>query len=167
MDKVYKLADDILVRIINDWAAKLFLVVYIAMLAFAAHIGAVSRPPETTTVVDCTTLLHEDTQPVESSPVPTELSVFDQVLYHNALARSMPIDQSCYDPKTRLWFVHSIRDENDENWGKGWYYSSHDDLNVLTIGNGTLSLTNSDDVFNVKITPDVTGLNCQQHIPSV
>ncbi len=88
----------------------------------------------------------------------------DEAQYHSALARSLIIDQSCYDTITELWFVHSIKDENG-TWPIGWYVEPHDNIETLTLGNGTLALTDTDSIFNQEIDPDVTGLSCQNHTP--
>lgn len=104
-------------------------------------------------------------QPQQPDHITSE-EVKDQV--HAALGRGLRIDQSCYDPGTDLWLVHAreLPEEDADSegvWEEGWYYQDTDDIAVLKLGNGSMSITNPGAIFNTKIDPDITGLECKQH----
>lgn len=83
----------------------------------------------------------------------------------DALARALPIDQSCYDKDTNFWIIHSVKPKDDDDWPEGWYYELDDLIEVEILGNGTWALTDTNSLFNTPIYPDITGLNCKSHIP--
>ena len=102
----------------------------------------------------------------QSKPITSfSLSYTDEEMYHNALYQAASIDQSCYDSKTNLWFVHSIKPANEEYWSEGWYYELHNNIKVIKLGNSSVAITNIDDVLNARIRPTVTGLSCRTHEP--
>lgn len=102
---------------------------------------------------------------VSNENIVLPVTIESQEKTHAALAREFLIDQSCYDEKTNIWLIHSVVDVEDAVWPKGWYYEDDNKIEVLILGNGTWSITNNPDIFNVQISPDVTGLNCKTHIP--
>lgn len=96
------------------------------------------------------------------------LSIEEQNKTHEALARSLRINESCYDEKTDIWFVYATTPPlptQDDNWLEGWYFAYGNDISVLELGNDTWVILNSDELFNDQITPDITGLNCKPHVP--
>jgi len=86
-----------------------------------------------------------------------------------AIARALTIDQSCYDEAMDTWFIHSYNIETDDSpddlWSEGWYYSVGTNIEYTVLGNGTYMLTNTDPIFNDKVQPDITGLQCEIHLP--
>lgn len=121
--------------------------------------------PEVETLAQTNPVQYETdhTLPIEITTRKT-LHSDDEAQYHSALSRSLNIDQSCYDSVTELWLVHSVNDEDSE-WSAGWYIESHDNLETLALGNGTLVLTDTGRIFNQEIDPDISGLSCQNHTP--
>lgn len=158
MNSVYRFCDNVLLFLETRWSARLFVIVLVTIATVLIwRTYTPDNPP-----VPTAEMQQEIQQVMEVSPTPVTLQEITK--YHSAIARTTHIDQSCYDEKTRLWFIHSTLPD-DDSWPEGWYYSSHDDLSTITIGNGTISITNIDNVFNDRISPDVSGLNCVMHTP--
>lgn len=112
-----------------------------------------------------TTLPSQVAKPVSATDVmPSQVTNPRVDAIHAALHRAFRIDQSCFDSKNGLWLIHATDVPKDElSWDEGWYYSTNSQLETIKLGNNTLSIINTDNVFNDEIWPDITGLNCKTY----
>lgn len=114
-------------------------------------------------------------KPITPTPVavirPNLLTAMEIEIRHGAIARSTWVDQTCYDSVTDMWMIHiPPRPELKEGYTytvtdftPGWFYSYNKDIKYMTLGNGSISITNMKDLFNDELFPDTAGLNCKQH----
>lgn len=104
----------------------------------------------------------------DSTPEPIKKHLSEDIKFqvHEALGRSLRIDQSCYDPIADIWLVHAREkpEGSTSTWEQGWYYQDSDKLKVLKLGNNTMSLLNINEIFNTMIFPDISNLECKQHL---
>jgi len=124
-----------------------------------------SVPPQQIIVQQLPPLAPITQEPIHIIPA---LPIEDQNKTHDALARALRIDQTCYDEKTSIWFVHATSPSlpiKDNDWLEGWYFAHGNDISVLELGNGTWVILNIAELFNEQIDPDISGLSCKQHVP--
>lgn len=99
----------------------------------------------------------------EPTPIsqPTILSVEEQTKIRDAIIRVWAVDETCYDEQKQFWFIHFPATKDDES--DHWYFTEQDDIQMSTLGNGTVMILNPDILSINEVWPDVTGLNCTKH----
>ena len=175
MKKFYVLANDILSRLSSDSAARLFAVFLILWVAAAIWLGKymgespIKAPTEKNCPVDQSKAIEVAVagSATATEPAEPELSPIEIDKWHAAYATWNRVDQTCYDSKTKIWFVHFVKDPNDENSiGTSWRYDYISNTKYLELNNNSIAILNESDIFNSDVLVTTSGLNCKPHTPS-
>lgn len=101
-----------------------------------------------------------------------KLSSIEIEMMHNSLASLFWTDQTCYDEFTNLWFIHQperpelkpgfeyIDKDYDDDC---WLMENYNNIEFITLGNGTITISNVDDIFDKVMIIDSNNLNCKYH----